>query len=135
MNSLFMKGWDSYNTSQEQAFISENYAAAENVSIDYAVMESAKNVYVLPATFDWNDLGTWGSLHEKLDKDANNNAVVNATVYLENASNNIIRTDTDKLIVIDGLEGYIIVDNKDTLLIYPKSKEQEIKGIVTRLKK
>lgn len=135
MNALFLQGWESYNTPSEKAFINENYQLAENVSIDYAVMENAQNVYVLPATFDWNDLGTWGSLHEKLDKDANNNAVVNATVYLENASNNIIRTDANKLIVIDGIEDYIIVDNKDTLLIYPKSKEQEIKGIVSRLKK
>ncbi len=135
MNALFSKGWDTYNTAEEKNFIAENYALAENVSIDYAVMEKAENVYVLPATFDWNDLGTWGSLHEKLDKDSNNNAVVNAIVYLENASDNIIRSDANKLIVIDGLTDYIIVDNKDTLLIYPKSKEQEIKGIVGKLKK
>ena len=135
MNALFAMGWDAYNTAEEKNFIAENYALAENVSIDYAVMEKAENVYVLPATFDWNDLGTWGSLHEKLDKDSNNNAVVNAMVYLENASDNIIRSDANKLIVIDGLTDYIIVDNKDTLLIYPKSKEQEIKGIVGKLKK
>jgi len=129
MNALFMKGWDSYNSPSEKAFIDTNYAEAENVSIDYAVMENAKNVYVLPATFDWNDLGTWGSLHEKLDKDANNNAVVNATVILENASNNIIRTDSKKLIIIDGLDDFIIVDKDNVLLIYPKGKEQDIKRI------
>ncbi|MFT3687401.1 MAG: hypothetical protein QM783_21175 [Phycisphaerales bacterium] len=92
-------------------------------------MEKAENVYVLPATFDWNDLGTWGSLHEKLDKDENNNTVVNATVILENASNNIIRSDAKKLVVIDGLDDYIIVDNENVLMIYPKSKEQDIKRI------
>ena len=129
MNALFMKGWDSYNSPSEKAFIDTNYAEVENVSIDYAVMENAKNVYVLPATFDWNDLGTWGSLHEKLDKDANNNAVVNATVILENASNNIIRTDSKKLIIIDGLDDFIIVDKDNVLLIYPKGKEQDIKRI------
>jgi mannose-1-phosphate guanylyltransferase len=129
MNELFLRGWDSYNTPTEKAFIEQNYASAENVSIDYAVMENAKNVYVLPATFDWNDLGTWGSLHDKLDKDENNNAVVNATVILENASNNIIRTDSKKLIIIDGLDDYIIVDKENVLLIYPKNKEQEIKRI------
>ena len=96
-------------------------------------MEKAKNVYVLPATFDWNDLGTWGSLHEKLEKDENNNAVVNAKVILENATNNIIRSDADKLIIIDGLNDYIIVDKEGVLLIYPKSKEQDIKGIVSKL--
>jgi mannose-1-phosphate guanylyltransferase len=133
MSTLFLKGWESYNTPFEQEFINSNYALAENVSIDYAVMESAKNVYVLPATFDWNDLGTWGSLHEKLDKDENNNAVVNANVLLNNANNNIISTAKDKLVIIDGLEDFIIVDKDNVLLIYPKSKEQEIKGIVSQL--
>jgi mannose-1-phosphate guanylyltransferase len=134
MNSLFLKGFESYNTNSETTFINENYADAENVSIDYAILEKAKNVYVLPATFDWNDLGTWGSLHEKLDKDESNNAVVNATVLLKNASNNIISTSKDKLVIIDGLEDFIVVDKDNVLLIYPKSKEQEIKGIVASLK-
>jgi len=129
MNALFHSGMDSYNTSAEKQFVEDNYAKAENLSIDYAVMENADNVYVLPATFDWNDLGTWSSLHEKLDKDQQNNAVVNATVILENASNNIIRTDGKKLIVVDGLDDYIIVDKDNVLLIYPKSKEQDIKRI------
>ena len=133
MTALFSKGIDSYNTENEQAFIQENYELAENISIDYAILEKAKNVYVLPATFDWNDLGTWNSLHEKLDKDENNNAIVNARVLLENASNNIIRSDADKLIVIDGLSDYIIVDKEGVLLIYPKSKEQDIKKIVASL--
>ncbi len=135
MNALFLKGWNDYNTPNESGFITENYGLAENVSIDYAVMEKAENVYVLPATFDWNDLGTWGSLHEKLDKDENNNSVVNATVLLQNSSSNIISTSKDKLVIIDGLQDFIIVDKDNVLLIYPKSKEQEIKGIVSQLKK
>ena len=129
MNALFSKGIESYNTNLEQKFINLNYATAENISIDYAIMENAKNVYVLPATFDWNDLGTWGQLHEKLDKDEHNNGVINAKVILENASNNIVRSDANKLIVIDGLNDYIIVDKEGVLLIYPKSKEQDIKRI------
>jgi mannose-1-phosphate guanylyltransferase len=129
MNVLFQKGIESYNTINEKQFIEENYANAENVSIDYAVMEKATNVYVLPATFDWNDLGTWGQLHEKLDKDENNNGIINAKVVMENASNNIVRSDADKIIVIDGLNDYIIVDKEGVLLIYPKSKEQDIKRI------
>ena len=133
MSTLFLNGLDRLNTSEEKDFINDNYAGAENISIDYAILEKANNVYVLPATFDWNDLGTWGSLHEKLDKDNNNNAVVNATVVLENASNNIIRTDNKKTIVIDGLDDYIIVDREDVLLIYPKIKEQDIKKIVAKL--
>lgn len=135
MNALFQKGMDSYNTPAEKSFIDENYAASENVSIDYAVMEKADNVFVLPATFDWNDLGTWGSLHEKLDKDENNNAVVNATVLLQNSSSNIISTSKDKMVIVNGLEDFIIVDKDNVLLIYPKSKEQEIKGIVNQIKK
>jgi mannose-1-phosphate guanylyltransferase len=129
MNTLFQLGVESYNSSNEKKFIEENYANAENISIDYAVMEKAKNVYVLPATFDWNDLGTWGQLHEKLDKDENNNGVINAKVVMENASNNIVRSDANKIIVIDGLHDYIIVDKEGILLIYPKSKEQDIKRI------
>ncbi|MGV8995032.1 MAG: mannose-1-phosphate guanylyltransferase [Flavobacterium sp.] len=133
MNQLFRQGYEDYNTSAEAKWIEDNYAKADNISIDYAVMEQAENVYVLPATFDWNDLGTWGSLHEKLPKDENNNAVVNARVFLENANNNIIRTDSSKLIVIDGLSDYIIVDREGVLLIYPKSKEQEIKKLIPLL--
>jgi mannose-1-phosphate guanylyltransferase len=133
MTHLFQKGIENYNTPTEKQFIDQNYALSDNISIDYAVMEKAKNVYVLPASFDWNDLGTWGSLHEKLDKDSHNNAVVNAKVLLENASNNIIRSDADKLIVIDGLNDYIIVDKEGVLLIYPKNKEQDIKELIKKI--
>ncbi len=134
MFALFMQGYDVYNTESENAFIQENYQKAANISIDYAIMENAQNVYVLPATFDWNDLGTWGSLHDKLPKDDNNNAIVNAVVLLQNSSNNIIRTALGKQVVVDGLDDYIIVDKDSILLIYPKSKEQEIKAIVSQLK-
>jgi len=120
LNRLFLKGENVYNSPNEVAFIQEHYPQAENISIDYAILEKAANVYVLPATFDWNDLGTWGSLHEKLDKDAQNNAVINATVILENASNNIIRSEGKKLVIVDGLDDFIIVDKGDVLLIYPK---------------
>jgi len=133
MNQLFRNGYSQLNTSEEKEFINQNYAEAENISIDYAILEKAKNVYVLPATFDWNDLGTWGSLYEKLGKDNQNNAVVNAKVLIENASNNIIRAHDKKLIIIDGLHDYIIVDEGDVLLIYPKSKEQDIKKISNKL--
>ena len=133
MYAHFLKGYDVYNTPDEKTFITENYPLAENISIDYAILEKAQNVFVLSATFDWNDLGTWGSLYDKLDKDEANNAIVNATVYLENATHNIIRTEGKKLVVIDGLKDYIIVDKQDVLFIYPKSKEQDIKKIVGKL--
>lgn len=133
MYNLFNDGFDKLNTDQEAGFVSENYGKSDNISIDYAVMENAKNVFVLPATFDWNDLGTWGSLYDKLPKDANENAVVNAKIIIENASSNIIRTNPGKKVVIDGLNDYIIVDKDDVLLIYPKKKEQDIKQVVAKI--
>ncbi|WP_291113817.1 mannose-1-phosphate guanylyltransferase [Flavobacterium sp. UBA6135] len=133
MNQLFLEGFETYNTSNEKEFINQKYALAEDISIDYAILEKAKNVFVLPATFDWNDLGTWGSLHEKLEKDEQNNAVVNAELISENASNNIIRTENKKLVIIDGLNDYIVVQQGDVLLIYPKDKEQDIKKVVSNL--
>ena len=132
---LFQSGTAVYNTEAEGAFIKEHYPKAENISIDYAIMEKAQNVYVIAADFDWNDLGTWGSLYDKLDKDSHGNAISNARSLAENAEGNLIRTKTDKLVVIDGLNDFIIVDNEDTLLIYPKGKEQDIKQVLQRVKK
>ncbi|MGB5498104.1 MAG: sugar phosphate nucleotidyltransferase, partial [Maribacter sp.] len=131
---LFEAGIDQYNTSGEQEFIKENYPKAENISIDYAILEQSKAIYVLPATFDWNDLGTWGSLYDKLDKDGDNNAVVNSKVITEDAQGNMIRSPKDKVVVVDGLSDYIIVDKEEVLLIYPKSKEQDIKQVLGKVK-
>ena len=131
---LFEAGIEAYNTQEEAVFIKENYAKAENISIDYAIMEKSNNVYVIAAEFDWNDLGTWGSLYDKLDKDSHGNAISNAKSLAENAEGNLIRTKTDKLVVVDGLNNFIIVDNEDTLLIYPKDKEQDIKQVLQRVK-
>lgn len=125
--SLFEKGISCFNTTSEAGFIAENYIQAENISVDYAIMEDSPNIYVLPATFDWNDLGTWGSLYDKLDKDDSNNAVVNSQTMVTDASGNMIRTSKGKIVVVDGLNDYIIVDKDDVLLIFPKEKEQDIK--------
>jgi len=131
---LFESGIGAYNTSNEKQFITENYVNAEDVSVDYAIMETSTNVYVIAAEFDWNDLGTWGSLYDKLDKDESNNAVVNAKTLSEDASGNMIKTKADKIVVIDGLSDYIIVDKEDVLLIFPKSKEQDIKKTLQKVK-
>jgi len=131
---LFKTGLSAYNTEQENAFIQENYAKADNISVDYAIMEMSKNVYVIAAEFDWNDLGTWGSLYDKLDKDDQENAVVNARTLTEDASGNMIRTANHKIVVVDGLKDYIIVDKDEVLLIYPKSKEQDIKKVLQKVK-
>ena len=131
---LFESGYNVYNTEFEDDFIRDNYPKAENISVDYALMEKSNNVYVIPATFDWNDLGTWGSLYDKLDKDTNDNAVVNARVLAEDASGNMIRSKKDKIVVVDGLKDYIIVDKDEVLLIFPKAKEQDIKKVLQNVK-
>ena len=131
---LFEAGIQAYNTDFEDDFIRDNYGKAENISVDYALMEKSDNVFVLPASFDWNDLGTWGSLYDKLDKDASNNAIVNARILTEDASGNMIRTKGDKIVVIDGLNDFIVVDKDEVLLIFPKSKEQDIKSVLQKVK-
>lgn len=132
--SLFENGISDYNTSSESDFIKENYPKAENISVDYAIMEKSNNVFVIAAEFDWNDLGTWGSLYDKLDKNDSNNAVVNARTLTEDATGNMIRTKNDKIVVVDGLSDYIIVDKDEVLLIYPKAKEQDIKKTLKKVK-
>ncbi|MCR9182484.1 MAG: mannose-1-phosphate guanylyltransferase [Flavobacteriaceae bacterium] len=135
MHQLFNSGISDFNTANEEIFIKKKYPSAQNISIDYAILEKATNVYMLPVTFDWNDLGTWGSLHEKLQKDEQNNAVVRARTHLIDSKNNIIQTDSDKIIVISNLSNFIIVDKGKTLIIVPKEKEQDIKQIQEIAKK
>ena len=132
--TLFKQGVSVYNTDFEDDFVRDNYGKAENISVDYAIMEKSTNVHVLPAEFDWNDLGTWGSLYDKLDKDADDNAVVNAQTLVKDASGNMIRTKKSKVVVIEGINDYIIVDKDDVLLIFPKKKEQDIKKILQSVK-
>lgn len=131
---LFEKGISTYNTALETAFIEAHYEKAENISVDYAIMEKSKNVFVMPAAFDWNDLGTWGSLYEKLEKDSNHNAVVNAQLLATDANGNMVRTQSNKLVVLDGLKNYIVVDKAEVLLIFPMEKEQDIKKTLRDVK-
>ena len=135
MTQLFSKGNQVYNTSEEKNFIVDKYKLAENISIDYAILEKAANVFVKKATFDWNDLGTWGALYDKLEKDQSENAHVNALTYVRDAKENMIYAPSEKLIVLDGINDYIIVDTEDTLLLFPKSKEQEIKSLLKDISK
>jgi mannose-1-phosphate guanylyltransferase len=133
MTQLFSKGVAVYNTSEERKFILEHYSESENISIDYGILEKADNVFVKEAGFDWNDLGTWGALYDKMDKDEDKNVVVGAKTFLKGASGNMIFTASDKLVVIDGLKDYIVVDTKEVLLLFPKKKEQEIKNLLTEI--
>lgn len=129
MFGLFNKGIDKLNTSEEEDFIEEAFPEAQNISIDYAVMEKSDSVYVIPASFDWNDLGTWGALYHEMAKDEEENAVINAHLLSIEAKKNLIFMKNHKVVVIDGLEDYIIVDDEKVLLIVPKEKEQNIKDI------
>ena len=133
MHQLFSSGNEKLNTSEERDFILENYKKAENISIDYGILERSENVFVKKATFYWNDLGTWGALYDKLEKDKNNNATVRANTLVKDAMGNMIFTSSEKLVVLDGIEDYIIVDKEDVLLIYPKNKDQDIKELVSRV--
>lgn len=133
MSDLFAKGVSVYNTKEEKTFIQENYPLAENISIDFGIMEKATNVQVKKATFDWNDLGTWGALHDKMTSKPEENAIVNAQVLLEEASGNMVFSASKKIIIIDGLKDYIVVDKENVLLVYPKSKEQDIKKLVAKV--
>lgn len=133
MNSLFSQGKSVLNTSEEKKFIDVNYENAENISIDYGILEKAKNVYVKKASFDWNDLGTWGALHEKLEKDNKDNALVKGVSHLKDSKGNMIFTSSEKLVVVDGISDYIIVDKEGVLLIFPKKKEQEIKELLSEI--
>lgn len=107
--------------------IEELFPACESISIDYAVMEKAERIYVLPAEFGWSDLGSWGSLHSLLPKDERNNAVVGENVRMYECNNCIVHTPHLKQAVIQGLDGYIIAEKEGTLLICRLAEEQRIK--------
>jgi len=134
INDQFLEVKDQFDTDKESAAIEKVYAVCESISIDYGIMEKAKKVYVVLSDFGWSDLGTWGSLFAQLKKDKNNNAIVGKNVQLANSSDNMISVPEDKLVIVNGLENYILVDTADALLVCPKADEQRIKQIVTDLK-
>ncbi|WP_299123743.1 mannose-1-phosphate guanylyltransferase [uncultured Tenacibaculum sp.] len=123
-----------YNTDFEDDFIKSNYEKCENISIDFGVMERAKNVHVLPVDFGWNDLGTWGSLYNKLGKDSQQNAIVGSKTIFRDANGNMVRTQNGKKVVIQGLNDFIIVEKDDVILICPRKDEQDIKQISAEVK-
>ncbi|HMQ46007.1 MAG TPA: mannose-1-phosphate guanylyltransferase [Saprospiraceae bacterium] len=130
---ILAAGADCYNTPEEAAFIRRAYPTTPNISIDYALMEKADNVYTLPAHFGWSDLGTWASLHAESEKDESGNSINAGPCQLEQVSNCLLRLPKDKLLVAKGLEDFIIVDEGDVLLIWPKSEEQAIKQVLGRI--
>ena len=123
-----------YGTPQEKEFINEHYADCPNISIDYAVMEKSKNVCVQKVDFGWSDLGTWGSVFDNSPKNRDGNVTPNTCVLAFESNNNIIAAQSDKLVVVSGLNGYIVADTPSALLIVPKNDEQKIKNYVNEAK-
>jgi len=134
INHLFQKQIDQLNTDNEPKAVANIYAQCKNISIDYAVMEKAENVYVFCADFGWSDIGTWGSLYVNQQKDKNKNAVVGNNVFLYDTKGCEINIRPQKLAVIQGLEDMIVVQTDDVLLICKKEEEQRIKDFVNNVK-
>ncbi|MCM8567768.1 mannose-1-phosphate guanylyltransferase [Gramella jeungdoensis] len=129
MYGIFEKGEKLWNTNGENDFLEKNYHRASNISIDYGIMEKADSVYVIPVDFKWSDLGTWSSVQSELPSDDKGNTLINARLHSKDASDNIISSYNQKIVAIRGLSDYIIVEDKDVLMIVPKSEEQEIKEL------
>lgn len=135
MLQLFKDGDALLGTPEESGFIQRVYNACDKISIDYGIMEKADNVFVACADFGWSDLGTWGSLYEQLDKDDHGNAIGEGNLLPFSAGNNMVHvSDGKKLVVIQGLEDYIVVDTDDVLMICKKDDEQQIREMVDEVK-
>jgi mannose-1-phosphate guanylyltransferase len=127
---LFKKGIDIYETPAEKDFIAETYPICKSISIDYGIMENASNVYVLAVDFGWSDLGTWGSLYENLEKDNNGNAIVGKDILMYDSKNCIVNMPDGKVVVLQGLTDYIVVESENILLVCRKADEQQIRQFV-----
>lgn len=134
VNELFHEGLGKYGSIEEEAFIRQTYSVCRNISIDYGVMEKAENVFVLSVDFGWSDLGTWGSLYEIREKDPNNNAIVGNNVMSYDNFGCIVNVPKDKLVVMQGLTDYIVVEEDNALLICRKEDEQQIRQFVNDIK-
>ena len=132
---IFREGKSFYNTPKENEFVKQAYHQCTNISIDYGIMEKADNVYVIPGDFGWSDLGTWGSVYSVKDKDKKGNTIVGGKkVMMLDSSNCMINIPDHKLVILQGLDDFIVVESKDTLLICKKDREQLIKQIVADVK-
>ncbi len=135
MHDVFDAEKNYFNTEDEPGAIERIYPQCINISIDYGVMEKADNVYIIPASFGWSDLGTWTSAYDNLEKDYFENAVAGNNVVVIDATRNMVHADNNKLVLLQGLDDFIVVDTKDVLLICKKDREQEIKEYVAEVKK
>ena len=135
MHEVFDGAKKALVTPEEKNIIDKIYPLCINISIDYGILEKADNVYVIPSSFGWSDLGTWGSAYENIEKDGNENAVASDNTILFNSSKNMIHSSGGKLLLLQGLDDYIIVNTEDALLICKKEKEQQIKEYLAEIKR
>jgi mannose-1-phosphate guanylyltransferase len=130
INLLFKEGCSKLNTEKEAEFIKQTYTLCKSISIDYGVMEKADNVYVIRSDFGWSDLGTWGSLFETRTKNSEGNAVVGKNVMMYDSNNCIVNMPAEKLVVLQGLDDYIVVESDNILLVCKKTDEQLLRKFV-----
>ena len=137
VSSMFESGMKLYNTSDEVHFISKIYSEMQSISVDYGIMEKAGNVYVLTADFGWSDLGNWGTLYENREIDEDGNVISGDNILIYDTKNCIINISGEKVAVLQGLDGYIIAESNENLMICRREDEQQIKKFVTdvRIKK
>lgn len=131
---LFDRGNEYYGTPSEQKFIDENFGSSQSISIDYAIMEKADNVFVKTVDLGWSDLGTWGALHEISPKDHNGNVTQNCKLLANDCKNSVFAIKGDKIVVATGLENYIVAENGNALLICPLDCEQRIRQYVNEVR-
>lgn len=134
INQKFSEGKDVFNTPDEKKFVDASFPFCRNISIDYGIMEKADNVYVNISNFGWSDLGTWGALHEISDKDGEGNTSLHCKSLFVESNDNVVAMSEDKLVVLQGLDGYIVAESDNVLMICKKSEEQRIKHFVTDVK-
>src|SRR5439155_11710781 len=134
MYEVFAADKDKFDTSQEKAALVDIYPQCSNISIDFGVMEKAHNVYVIPSSFGWSDLGTWKSAYDNIQKDNQENAVAGNNVMVIDTHKCMVHVPDEKLVLLQGLDDFIVVDTKDVLMICQKAREQEIKDYVAEIK-
>lgn len=134
LHATFEQEADKFGTEEEAEMIERVYPSCDNESIDYGLMEKSHHVYVIPSDFGWSDLGTWGSLHSHFDVDDKQNALQGEKIAIYNTENSVVRMPKNKVAVVEGLDGYIVVDQGDSLLICKRENEQLIKSFVNDIK-
>ena len=135
VHELFEGAKNEWNTKKEEEVIDLIYPLCVSISIDYGILEKADNVYVIPSSFGWSDLGTWGSAYENLEKDIHGNAAAGNNIVLFDSTKNMVHSDGEKLILLQGLDDFIVVDTRDALLVCKKENEQSIKEYLSEIKR